>query len=47
MTSVSEVEKNRWPARLQLGAQLLVVVDAAVEDHGQPERRVDHRLGAG
>jgi hypothetical protein len=32
---------------LQLGAQLLVVVDDPVEDHGQAELGVDHRLGAG
>ncbi len=35
------------PVALELGAQLLVVVDAAVEHQGQPERRVDHRLRAG
>jgi hypothetical protein len=32
---------------LELGAQLLVVVDAAVEDRGQAELVVDHRLAAG
>ena len=31
---------------LQLGAQLAVVVDAAVEDGGQAQLGVDHRLGA-
>ena len=32
---------------LQFLAQLLVVVDAAVEHRDQPQRRVHHRLGAG
>jgi hypothetical protein len=32
---------------LELGAQLLVVVDAAVEDRGQAELVVHHRLAAG
>lgn len=29
---------------LQLRAQLLVVVDAAVEGHGEPQLAIDHRL---
>ena len=45
-TSVSLVEANTWPAALQLRAQLAVVVDAAVEDDGEAERLVDHRLRA-
>ena len=32
---------------LELGPQLLVVVDAAVEDAGQPDGGVDHGLAAG
>jgi hypothetical protein len=31
----------------QFLAELLVVVDAAVEDQGEPELLVGHRLGAG
>ena len=34
------------PERDQLAAQLVVVVDAAVEDDRQPERLVAHRLRA-
>ena len=34
------------PGRLELGAQLLVVVDDPVEHHGEPEVRIDHRLRA-
>ena len=35
-TSVSLVEANAWPRPLELGAQLAVVVDAAVEDDASP-----------
>src|SRR3954468_18440675 len=42
MTSVSLVEAKACPS----AAQLAVVVDAAVEDDGQPERLVAHRLRA-
>ena len=44
-TSVSDVPRNRTPARLQLGAQLRGVVQLAVVGERQPVG--DHRLRAG
>ena len=46
ITSVSEVEKNRCPWPSSSARSCLVVVDAAVEDDGQPQLGVDHRLRA-
>ena len=43
---MSDVEKKRVAVGRELLAQLAVVVDAAVEDDGEAELRVDHRLGA-
>ena len=38
------LREERVAARLEFGAEFLVIVDAAVEDDGQPERGVGERL---
>lgn len=39
--------EKRVPVALEFRPELLVVVDAPVEDQRQPELAVNHRLGAG
>ena len=47
MTSVSVLVANEWPRRLQVVAQLLEVVDLAVEDAPDGAVFVAHGLAAG
>ena len=47
MTSVSPCVANRWPRASQLLAQLLEVVDLAVEDDDDRSILVEDRLVAG